>query len=114
MEEGQKIEGLDRFLLISTALLFADIPQMVLYFIPFAWPAGWLWGILGGITYGFITNLAFNVRLFGPRMGMKALVWFIAELIPGIGAISQLSLGMFIITYFHNRNVDAASEESGV
>lgn len=107
MENLKKIEGIDRFLLIAGTLLFGDIPQIVLYFIPFMWPVGWMWGLLAAMVFGFILNTAFDIHIFGPRMGMKAIVYFLMEVVPLIGAISFLSVGMFVITYFHNRHVDA-------
>lgn len=106
MEPLRKIEGIDRFLLTACALIFADIPQLILYFFGVTWPFGWLYGIIMALIFGFILNMVFNVSLFGPRMGMKAIVYFLAEALPGVGALSFLSVAMFVVSHFHNNNVD--------
>lgn len=106
MEKLKKIEGVDRFLLIAGALTFADIPQIILYAIPFASPIAWMWGILASMIFGFILNTTFDVRLFGPRWLLRTLAFLLAEFIPYLGAIVLLSVGLFIITIMHNRHVD--------
>jgi hypothetical protein len=113
MDTLKRIEGIDRYLLISTALIFFDLPQIILYFIPGFWVIGWIMGVIGAMLYGFVLNTAFNVNMFGPRMGMKALVYFIAEILPAIGMINLLSVAMFVISYFHNNNADEDEEQSG-
>lgn len=110
MENLKKIDGLDRYLLIATTLIFGDIPQIVLTFVFF--PAGWIYGIISALIAGFILNMVFNIHIFGPRMGMKAIVLFLPELIPGIGALSFLSVAMFVITHFHNKHVEEAENEA--
>lgn len=111
MMPSRKIEGIDRFILIACALIFADIPQAALT-VAFL-PIGWGYGIVTAIIFGFILNAAFDVRMFGPRMGFKAIVYFLMEMVPGIGAISFLSVGMFVISHFHNKHVDDQEKEMG-
>jgi hypothetical protein len=111
MESAKKIEGIDRYLLVSSSLILVDLPQIGLYASGVLWIPGWVWGILGSIIFGCIMNLSFNVSLFGPRMGMKTLAYFLCELIPGLSAITLLSVGLLIITYFHNSNIDKRETE---
>gem|GEM_PF-5965160 len=54
MEKLIKVDGLDRFLLIASALIFADLPQIVLYFL--AWPLGWLYGLIWSLVFGFVLH----------------------------------------------------------
>lgn len=112
MEPLRKIQDIDRFLLVAAALIFADLPQIALYVSVVTWPLGWLYGILMAFIFGFILNMAFNVHLLGPRMGFKAVIYFLAEAVPGIGALSFLSVAMFVISYFHNRHVDEGLEQA--
>lgn len=79
MDTLKKIAGTDRFLLVSTALIFFDIPQVALYASGIFGLNAWLWGILGAFIYGFIVNAAFNVGLFEPRMGLRVLVHFLSR-----------------------------------
>gem|GEM_PF-3957119 len=44
-------------------------------------------------------------------MGFKALVYFLMETVPLIGAFSLLSVAMFVITFFHNTHADQQEEE---
>jgi hypothetical protein len=113
MESLKKIEGIDRFFLITTSFIFIDLAQALMYASGVFWFQAWLWGILGSMIYGFIVNASFDVQLFGPRMGMKVLVFFLVELIPGVGVFSLLSVAMFIIAYFHNNNVDETQKGGG-
>ena len=113
MENLKKIEGIDRYLLIAATLIF-EISRRSSCTSSRSWPVGWIWGVIAALIFGFILNAAFDVRIFGPRMGMKAIVLLFPELVPGIGAISFLSVAMFVITHFHNKHVDAqeAGEEA--
>ena len=63
MENLKKIEGIDRYLLIAATLIFGDIPQIVLYFIPFMWPVGWIWGVIAALIFGFILNAGSRIHL---------------------------------------------------
>lgn len=109
MDEPRKVEGIDRFLLVSTALLFADLPQIALYVTPFMWPAGWIWGTICALVYSFTLNATFNMRMLGPRSNFKVTAPFFLEFLPGLGFISLLSVGIFISTYFHNQSIDEAA-----
>ena len=113
MDTLKEIKGIDRYLLIATALLFVDLPQAVLTLIPGLFLFGWLWGILGSLVFGFILHQAFNVRMFSPRMGLKAIAPFLMEIVPGIGAISLLSVAIFIVSHFHNNNVAEDNQNAG-
>lgn len=118
MDTLKKIEGIDRFLLVSFSFLFVDLPQLLLYAAQISAPFAWLWGIIGSGIFGFIINEAFNVGMFAPRMGIKrGLPFLLAECVPYLGAFSLLSVAIFIVSIFHNNSVDEkreAGDESAV
>lgn len=118
MDEQRKIEGIDRFMLVSLALLFVDLPQLVLYAGLVTAPFAWGWGIIGSGIFGFIINMTFDVGMFLPRQGLKrGLPFLLAEFIPYVGALSLLSVAIFIVSTFHNHNIDkrkaGEEEEAG-
>lgn len=112
MEELRKLEGLDRFMLVTLAFLLVDLPQMAAYAsLVGAWIA-WLWGIIGAIIFGFIINMAFDVGMFLPRQGLRrGLPFLLAEFIPFLGVLSFLSVGILVVSIFHNKSVDRKLNE---
>lgn len=110
METLRTIEGIDRYLLVAGELLFADLPQIALYAFVVTWPLGWIYGIIAAVVFGFIVKTAFHVHFLGPRIDLKGLVLLLAEIVPGIGALSLLSVAMFVISYFHNKRIENEQE----
>lgn len=112
MEELRKLEGLDRFMLVALAFFLVDLPQMAGYAsLVGAWIA-WIWGIVGAIIFGFIINMSFDVGMFLPRQGLRrGLPFLLAEFIPFLGVLSFLSVGIFVVSIFHNKSVDRKLKE---
>lgn len=112
MEELRKVEGLDRFMLVSLAFILVDLPQIALYASLVGSWIGWLWGLFGAAIFGFIINTTFDVGMFLPRQGLRrGLPFLLAELIPGLGILSFLSVSIVVVSIFHNKDVDRKLKE---
>ena len=112
MEELRKLEGLDRFMLVSLAFILVDLPQIALYASLVGSWIGWIWGIIGAAIFGFIINTAFDVGMFLPRQGLRRGIPFILiEIVPFLGTLSLLSVTIVIVSIAHNKSVDRKLKE---
>ena len=111
METLEKIDGLDRYLLVSFAFLFVDLPRLVLYALVVTWPFGLILGCVGAFVFGTILNLSFNTNLFWPRAGTRGAVYLARGIAPFLGIFLLLSVNIFIVISLHNRHVEQEEEE---
>lgn len=111
MEPLRKIDGLDRFLLVGGSLLIGDLPPLfftlfapipIIGILPFI--AAWVWSIFASIIFGFITSQQ-GGQLFGTKMFLRLGAFLFAEILPLIGVLPLLSVGIFVTTYLHNKEV---------
>jgi len=106
----RKIEGIERFMLVSCAALMIDIPQAFLTLIPFTTIFGWIFGILGSLIFGFILSVL-GGNLLSARLALKIIPYLAAEWIPFVGFLPWLSVGLFVTTHFHNKHVEEREQE---
>ncbi len=117
MERLHKIDGIDRFLLVGGSLFIGDLPPLFLFLfspipivgiLPFI--AAWVWSILASLIFGFITTQQ-GGQLFGTKMFLRLGAFLFVEILPGAGVLPLLSVGIFVTTYLHNKEVSRQEEE---
>lgn len=112
MEELRKLEGLDRFMLVSLAFILVDLPQIAAYASVIGAGFAWMWGMIGAALFGFIINMNFDVGMFLPRQGLRrGIPFLLAEFVPYLGALSFLSVSIIVVSIFHNKSVDQKLKE---